>query len=234
MSLLDKSRLDMQCRAEWSNILDCTNVEQVIKGIVKEYSIKTSSGLRLSNLYNNTVYLIPHPVFILNAFKYVDPYDLRFVLITDSIPTDRDYRGIPLDKEVAYSHEDSSPDVIIDNLKYNGLSESFDIYRWMKQGCLPLCVNLTRDSRNIGLHKEIWSDFIERFLKELDNLYESKLPVITFGLDAAWLTRNYNAPVIQMPKPVKHPNGEYDKFVKHKGFDTLNKYLIDQGDSFIF
>jgi uracil DNA glycosylase len=233
MSLLNKSRFDLQYKADWSNILDCTNVNSLLKKISRDYSIKSPLGLRLSCLDNNS-YLIPHPVFILNVFRFTDPYNLRFILIVDNIPLDKNYKGIPLDKNIGYTTTISSPDVVTDNLKYNNLSQSFNIYKWMSQGCLPLAVSLTKDNKDIEIYTELWSEFIEKLLQELDIIYENKLPVVTFGLNAAWLTRNYNSPVIQMPKAVKYPNGEYDKFIKHKGFDTLNKYLIDQGDCFIF
>jgi uracil-DNA glycosylase len=109
-----------------------------------------------------------------------------------------------------------------------GVSNSGDIVRWVPQGVLLLNSALTTQVGSSGKHQEIWTEFIEAAVTELDQSRAGKLTCLSLGTKANKLSQLIEkGSIVSAPHP--SPLSAHRGFFGSKIYSRVNKTLCDQG-----
>jgi uracil-DNA glycosylase len=108
-----------------------------------------------------------------------------------------------------------------------GVSNSGDIVRWKNQGVLLLNSALTTQVGSSGKHQEIWKEFVEAVIAELDQSRAGKLTCLSLGAKASKLSQMIErGSIVSAPHP--SPLSANRGFFGSKIYSRVNKVLADQ------
>lgn len=109
-----------------------------------------------------------------------------------------------------------------------GVSNSGELVRWVDQGVLLLNSALTTRVGLSGEHQEIWREFIEAVVTELDRSRAGKFTCLSLGAKANKLSQIIEpGSIISAPHP--SPLSAHRGFFGSKIYSRVNKVLCDQG-----
>jgi uracil-DNA glycosylase len=109
-----------------------------------------------------------------------------------------------------------------------GVSNSGDLVRWVDQGVLLLNSALTTRVGLSGEHQEIWREFIEAVVTELDRSKSGKFTCLSLGAKANKLSQIIEpGSIISAPHP--SPLSAHRGFFGSRIYSRVNKVLCDQG-----
>lgn len=147
----------------------------------------------LTNEISNGTEIFPYPDFLLTAFNYISPKDIKVIIIgQDPYPGCFNYNNkiIPYAMGLSFSipNDEKLPSSLMNimNNIYNYKhidkveKEKGNLFYLVYQGVLFINASLTIGNRKANSHQHIWNNFRIELIKYLNNKYEN-LIFVTWG-----------------------------------------------------
>lgn len=187
---------NLRVHESWGPIFDGElelEYRDVMDLLKREYSTFTQFNFRcsLNSKTGTKDVLLPKLFHVLNPFR-LDLNMIKLIVITESIPLDKAYDGLPFhytDPTIEYDQNEDSLMVFNKYLAAEGLiltDKSWkDFYR---AGILFIPAYFTRDSNDKRKHEEIWDSFILLLYQKLFE-HKPKICICTTGPKSDWAVR---------------------------------------------
>ena len=207
----------------------------ILKELLNKYNIENKL-IKINEIHNNDIKILPKNELILNAFSYFDICDLKIVIIGQD-PYINDYQAmglsfsIPKDIKIPpslrniYKCIEKTCDI---NMDYN----NGDLTCWVQQGVLLLNKTLTVFEKKSNSHKKIWKGFADDLIKFINKKTEGIIFVL-WGNDAKTITKYINTDKHYILEHT-HPSPLSRKpFINCNHFTEINRILIENNKEII-